>query len=422
MSFEKVIGYGSIKKELVTVLDVIKNKKIYEDLGATIPKGIMLYGVPGVGKTLIANSFIEASGMKSFLLRKTKGDGDFVKEIKETFEKAKENVPSIVFLDDMDKFSSSDEKHLDAEEYVAVQSGIDNVKNEEVLVIATVNDVKKLPKSLTRSGRFDKKLRISKPDNRDSKQIIAYYLKNKRVDKDINIDDINRMITYNSCATLESIINEAAIYAGAERKTEITIDNIVNAVLKLNYGVTNENYETDESILREKAVHEAGHLVISEVLLADSVGLASINVYPGGKVGGFVHLCEHIDRRPYYILGSLAGKAAVELRFGRPASGCGSDLSKTEELLREGMEQSSIYGFDTFNPNGYGGSSDLLSRQEAVLSAEMTRYMYIAKDIILKNEEFFDKITDELLEKKVLLYSDIQRIKKTCEIREVEVF
>ena len=86
------------------------------------------------------------------------------------------------------------------------------------------------------------------------------------------------------------------------------------------------------------------------------------------------------------------------------------------------MEQSSIYGFDTFNPNGYGGSSDLLSRQEAVLSAEMTRYMYIAKDIILKNEEFFDKITDELLEKKVLLYSDIQRIKKTCEIREVEVF
>ena len=176
-NFEKIIGYDLIKTELLQVCDMIKNREVYAELGAKLPCGVLLYGNPGLGKSLMAKCFIKECNLKSFTLRKSKSE-NFVEYITETFNKAKENAPSIVFLDDMDKFANEDDDHSDAEEYVAVQAGIDSVKGIDVFVIATVNDIEKLPDSLKRAGRFDKCIEFYRPSYDDSVKIIKHYLEN----------------------------------------------------------------------------------------------------------------------------------------------------------------------------------------------------------------------------------------------------
>lgn len=173
-TFDRIIGYKTIKNELEQLCDMIHNKEIYEALGAKMPHGLLLYGAPGLGKTLMAKCFVEESGLGAYTIRRNKGSDDFVSEITSTFRKAKENAPAIVFLDDMDKFANEDDERRDAEEYVAIQSGIDEVKDSEVFVLATVNNVRKLPSSLTRSGRFDRKIEVCSPSPTDAYEIIRH--------------------------------------------------------------------------------------------------------------------------------------------------------------------------------------------------------------------------------------------------------
>ena len=125
-SFDKIIGYETIKNELMQICDMINNKSVYEKLGAKLPMGVLLYGDPGLGKTLMAKCFIEECKLEAFTIRKNKSE-NFVEHISEIFKEAKEKAPAIIFLDDMDKFANEDNNHRDAEEYVAVQAGIDDV-------------------------------------------------------------------------------------------------------------------------------------------------------------------------------------------------------------------------------------------------------------------------------------------------------
>ena len=196
--FNKVIGYETIKQELAQICDMFHNKEVYEKLGAKLPRGLLLYGAPGLGKTLMAKCFIAESGLKAYTIRRNKGTDDFISEITDTFQMAKENAPSIVFLDDMDKFANEDEKHRDAEEYVAVQSAIDDARGSDVFVFATVNLINKLPHSLLRVGRFDRRIEVNPPSSRDACEIIKFYLKDKKVSEDVNLEDVANMIQYSS--------------------------------------------------------------------------------------------------------------------------------------------------------------------------------------------------------------------------------
>ena len=174
-SFDKVIGYDTIKNELIQICDMINNKDKYTKLGAKLPAGVLLYGEPGLGKILMAKCFIDECKLEAFTIRKNKSE-NFVEYIAETFKKAKEKAPAIIFLDDMDKFANEDNDRRDAEEYVAVQAGIDDVKGFDVFVFATVNEYNKLPRSLTRSGRFDRCIEVCSPNNGDCIKIISHYL------------------------------------------------------------------------------------------------------------------------------------------------------------------------------------------------------------------------------------------------------
>ena len=282
--FDKVIGYEKVKEELIQICDILKNKEVYETLGARMPSGVLLYGEPGLGKTLIAQCFIEEAGLMTYTLRKNKGNGDFIDEISDTFKKAAQNAPAIIFLDDMDKFANEDEDHLDAEEYVAVQTGIDEVKNKNVFVIATVNDIRKLPASLSRAGRFDRKIRMTAPDEGDAVKIVSHYLQDKNISDDVDIKDLVKLIGYDSCAGLETILNEAAINAGYERRKIIEMKDFVKATLGLIVPDEEKPEECDSEELFDMAVHEAGHLVVMEILEPGRAGMAMVRLR-GHKAG-----------------------------------------------------------------------------------------------------------------------------------------
>lgn len=424
-AFDKVIGYSAIKKELMQICDMVKNPEEYEALGAKLPQGILLYGKPGLGKTLMAKCFLEECDLTTYTLRRNKGNDDFVSEITETFKKAKSHAPSVVFLDDVDKFANEDYDHRDAEEYVAIQAGIDEVKGTQVFVLATANDRHKLPGSLLRAGRFDRKIGVQTPNKQDALDIIKYYLSCKSVSEDVDMDDLTRMFSYSSCAELETIINEAAITAGGKRKKKIEMEDLVEAILREQYDSPDDYAKGSNEDKVKTALHEAGHIVVAEVLVPGSVGLASIRPHGRNEKGGFVHRCESFPKRPQHVCTSLAGKAAVELYYADAcASGCGEDLARAADLIREGISENASVGIgmiDVSNHQFPETSESLNSRNESVVHAEMERMMLKAKDILIKNRDFLEKLRDELAEKETLLYSDIQRIRSNCTIVEVEL-
>lgn len=422
-AFDKIIGYQTIKEELLQICDMIHNREIYENLGAKQPQGILLYGDPGLGKSLMAKSFITESGLPAYIVRRDKGSDDFIGKITDTFEKAKKNAPAIVLLDDMDKFANEDDRHIDAEEYVAVQAGIDEVKGCNVFVFATVNEIRKLPRSLIRSGRFDRKIEVNSPTDRDAEEIIKYYLAEKKVSDNVNMDDLVKMVSYGSCAELETILNEAAIGAAYARKEKIEMDDLVKSVLRMQYDAPDNFTKKSSDALKEIALHEAGHLVVSEILTPGSVGLASLRTAGRDSTGGFIHRCMPVTRRAHHILISLAGKAAVELYYsGVCASGCQSDIRKAANNIRDAISESGTGGFgmiDVANHRFPESSESFNSRNESVVHAELERYMFKTREILIKNRDFLEKAAQMLSEKETLLYSDIRKLRESIKITEV---
>ena len=413
-SFDKVIGYKSIKRELLQICDMIRNRTIYEKMGARLPHGLLLYGDPGLGKSLLANCFMEECGLNTVTVRRDKGGDAFINSIAQAFAKAKEEAPSVLLLDDMDKFANEDSSRCDAPEYVAVQAGIDDVKETAVFVIATANEIRKLPDSLCRSGRFDRKIRIQPPTAADAEAIIAHYLSGKQVSDDINMKDLTKMMSYHSCAELETILNEAAIRAAFARKDSIGMEDMVGTVLKQQYGASEDVPHNSEEAVKKTALHEAGHLVACEILSPGSVGFASLLPSRENRCGGFVHTCTTVPDSCEAII-ALAGKAAVEMQYpGQLAEGCGRDIKRADNSIREAAANVGTMGFSLLDVESDPPPPPpprLTARTAAAVPAEPERSHNQANSILSRNELFLAKITEAFLEKETLLYSDIQRIR-----------
>ena len=227
-AMDSIIGYTAIKHELKQISDTLKNSEFYDKLGVTAPRGLLLYGNPGVGKTLMATAIIEESGRVAFTCRKDKPNGDFIKHIKSTFDKAAESVPSIVYLDDMDKFTNGDARHPDAEEYVTVQSCIDSVKDKNVFVLATVNNIQNLPPSLRRAGRFDRIINIEAPRGKD-----AEMMKGKRV---LIVDDVIPALRNSLRARFARSKNTAQTRSAIRSQVIVELENKKNAEYIDSYG------------------------------------------------------------------------------------------------------------------------------------------------------------------------------------------
>ena len=410
--FSNVIGYTKIKGELLEIADMIKNSEVYEALGARLPSGVLLEGAPGLGKTLLATEFIKVCGIRSFTIRRSKSGENFIGLLERTFDEAVREAPSIVFLDDMDKFAPDSR---DSEEFVVLQAKIDEVKGKGVFVIATANDTDAIPYSLLRAGRFDRHISVNAPTGSDSERIIRHYLSEKPMDKDINYEDVAKMLYGKSCAELESVINSAAIAAAYGRASRISIEHVMSATLREAYGITEDCDELSETEREETAYHEAGHALISEVIEPGSVGLLSLSSSRRSEKGGFMLRCSDYARRAYIILVALGGKAASEIRFGKVASGTASDIQKAVSHLYRSTTAIGTCGLSAI---GGGNESEALdSRQEIIVEAELERNLFKAREIICENREFLDALARELYEKKTLLYSDIKRIRDACTIK-----
>ena len=416
-AFDKVIGYESIKNELIRFCDVLKNPDRYRKLGVTIPAGILLEGEPGIGKTLMVNCFIEESGCKSFTIRKGKPNGDFVNEICETFRRAKEEARAIVFLDDMDKYANEDEDHRDAEEYVAVQSCIDECKGSGVFVLATVNTRYCLPDSLIRVGRFDRVIEMLRPNGKDARKIVEYYLGQKQVIGDIDMDMISRLMEGYTCATLETMVNEAGIYAGFDQRNKIEQNDLFKAYVRMILKVPESEEEDDSIFTRSIAVHEAGHVVVGEVLdpgFLNAVALSTSSDYPRGitVVRTPPDYRDSLKRQRNEVIRKLGGRAATEAVFGTIDTGCYNDYNEAYHMVSRFVDDYCAYGFDSFKR--HDSSEYLCQNKDRLMAQEMEKLYQEAKRIIAEHRELLDRITDELVEKKTLTYKDIEVIWEKC--------
>ena len=368
---DRVIGYEGIKQELYRIIDIIRDPAKYKSLGVSAPKGILLSGEPGIGKTLMAKSFIKETGLKVFVIRKDRPDGDFVDLIRETFKEAEKAAPSIVLLDDLDKFANEDDYHRDAEEYVTVQACIDDVKESDVFVLGTCNNFRKLPNSLVRSGRFDKTFFMNFP----------------------GIEDAKKTLSSNASPTGE-------LGGGTANLQGEVRDDIRKAVIrKIFHGteVTDNNPVSD----RRLAVHEAGHAVLSELFFPGQVAFVSIEADDGG-VRGMVHRnrdehrFEEFKNVEIEIMIDLAGKAATELILNEIDMGVGGDLQ---------------YDFHAWC-HGDETSQKVYDHLDNAAGTELSRYYLKTKQMLGKNRGFLEALIEMLLEKKMISYKDIAPIRE----------
>ena len=418
--FDKVIGYDEVKLELERLCDLLTRSEKYSALGVTPLGGLLLHGEPGVGKTTMAKCFIEASGRKAFTCRKLKPNGEFVNEIKAIFDEAMKNAPAIVFLDDMDKFANDDRYHRNSEEFIAVQACIDEVKEKNVFVLATANDLDNLPDSLLRAGRFDKVIAVKNPTGKDAVDIIQYYLAKKNYLANIDTEEVARILDGKSCAELETVVNEAGIYAGFAGKEKIDMDDIIRACMRIIYKAPESMEIIEDEFLEQTAYHEAGHTVVAEVLEEGSVSLVSVCQHSGdiGGITSYYQPSRYFRSKKYMehrVLSLLAGKAATEVKYGDVDVGAKSDLHRVFDIVYRFIDDYCSYGFESWEEKSEC-SNDLYSRRETQVYTELQRYYQTARKILIQNREFLDKLATALVAKKTLIGKEVRAIKKTCKI------
>lgn len=426
--FEKIIGYENEKAELSKFCDVIININYYKSLGISIPKGIILSGEPGLGKTTFAYSIIEACNVPYYILRKNADSAQFITNMREVFESAKNSAPSIILLDDMDKFGNGDKY---APEYTSLQGAIDDYKSSDIFIIGTVNDIFVLPMSLTRVGRFDRIITFQNPEKRESSMISNYYLDSKKVniDPSINRDLLGKLFEGYSCATIETIINMAAMTSVYERNQYITLDNIIDTILNVVYS--KPKVYIDDRTWEEKyrlAIHEAGKAVVTYFLNKDYLSIITIrerNTMLSTKKDKYTMKVDEkyfdynrksfIDRlNDITIL--FAGKVCFEMKFNTFDTTVNSDLSLIDVLVDDIMYDTALGSMPNVirkdgKPKIIDGQMQYEYDDKNITRKDIYDYCVdYARNILSSNWMLVESIARLLIEKNTITIYDIDNL------------
>ena len=412
--FNNIIGYDNIKTTLKTVIDMLNNVEKYKKLGCNIAHGLLLYGPPGTGKTSIAKEVLNNVNRKIYIIRKNKSDGKFMDYVSNIFLEAKKNQPSIILLDDLDKFSENDFK-TNNEEYVAIQSLIDDIKNEDIFVIATANDIHVLPQSLKRAGRFDIKIEIDNPKEEDAFKIFTHYLKGKKIDKNVNIKNLSYILTNCSCAELEKVCNQAGIYAGYKNKESIGMDELLRSALEIKYNTNIEEINVEDKYAINTAYHEAGHALIGELLEPDSISFITITKNDSDTKGFTIfHNNEdyHSDIKfmKNRVKSLLAGKAATEIVYNTCDVGSNSDLHRAYDIVCRFVDDYCMLDFDSWIIDRNETSQKVKENKSNNINKLIDSYYREVKDMLIKNRNKLDALANELKNKKILFKDEIKYI------------
>lgn len=413
IAFEKIVGYAEVKQELLRILDQLNRPEKYAALGVVEPNGLLLHGVPGIGKSTFAQEFINACDRNTFVCRKDKSNGSFVKEIVRIFEEAQNSAPSIILLDDLDKFANEDEQHRDAEEFVTVQSCIDRVKGSQVFVVATANNIKKLPASLTRAGRFEHVLELKCPKGMEAEDIVKHYLAKKTFVGDIDVRRIARLLAGRSCAELENVVNQAGAYAVYEGRQQVEMTDMIKAILRLIFKAP-ESFNENSNVLPLVACHEAGHALVAELLEPDSVDLVTVLNHDSNAAGvtsisrdeNYFYSKKLMENRVMYL---LAGKAATEVSYGVVDPGANSDLHRAFDIVHRFVDDYCSYGFNQFVFD-IKPSNEVLERRDSRVASEMENFYSRTKQLIVEHRDKLEAIIARLVQDKILLGNQVQQI------------
>lgn len=412
---EKVIGYDSIKETLRQIADVLKRPEAYKEKGVSMPRGLLMESAPGLGKSLMASILMEESGRKSFVFRRINEGNTFLGEMKDIFDVAKEEAPSILLLEDLNLYVESNSPY--APEWACLQACIDETSDADIFVIATTNDTRYMPQSLLRPGRFDYILNLNPPLGKTAEDIVSYYLCDKNLAKDVQISDIVKAMPQVSCATLETVMNLAAINSAYRDHAHVQKEDIIDALLKVVYNLRKTDCEEDPQEHQMIAVHEAAHAVVGEVLHSGSIGIITIRGSHGaigGMESGFAVYAKSEEEFQDEIIKTLAGKAGTVLIYGIMDIRAAADIKKADQLLDIWLCHFAGGGFSGVEPSENRLSEPRLSYNEAIKSAKLEELYRRAYKILHNNKEFLLAVQHGLLEHETLLNSDLAKIRESC--------
>lgn len=412
---EKVIGYDSIKETLRQIADVLKRPESYKEKGVSMPRGLLMESAPGLGKSLMASILMEESGRKSFVFRRINEGNTFLGEMKDIFDVAKEEAPSILLLEDLNLYVESNSPY--APEWACLQACIDETSDADIFVIATTNDTRYMPQSLLRPGRFDYILNLNPPLGKTAEDIVSYYLRDKNLAKDVQISDIVKAMPQVSCATLETVMNLAAINSVYRDHAHVQKEDIIDALLKVVYNLRKADCEEDPQEHQMIAVHEAAHAVVGEVLHSGSIGIITSRGSHGaigGMESGFAVYAKSEEEFQDEIIKTLAGKAGTALIYGIMDIRAAADIKKADQLLDIWLCHFAGGGFSGVEPSENRLSEPRLSYNEAIKSAKLEELYRRAYKILYDNRDFLLAVQKELLEHETLLNSDLAKIRESC--------
>ena len=352
--FDDIAGNEAAKQDLEEVVDFLKSPKKYETLGAKIPKGVLLVGHPGTGKTMLARAVAGEAGVPFFSISGSEFVEMFVgvgaSRVRDLFAKAKKNAPAIIFIDEIDAVGrrrgsgmggGHDEREQTLNQILVEMDGFETGAN--VIVLAATNRADVLDPALLRPGRFDRRTNITLPERKDREAILKVHFKNKPTDKDVRIDSLAAKTAGSSGADLANIANEAAIIAARRNSKKISNADLTEAFERVAIGPERKTNVIGEEEKRMTAYHEAGHAIVGHVL-PDSDPVHKVTIIPRGGTGGVTWFLPPEDRNYTSIIEfkdilarAMGGRVAEKIIYGaeRVTTGAGSDLRKATEIARD---------------------------------------------------------------------------------------
>ena len=373
-TFRDVAGLQEEKEDLKEIVDFLKNPKKYTDVGARIPKGVILVGPPGTGKTLLAKAVAGEAGVPFFSI----SGSDFVEmfvgvgasRVRDMFTEAKLHAPCIIFIDEIDAVArrrgagvggGHDEREQTLNQMLVEMDGFGY--NEGIIVMAATNRVDILDPAILRPGRFDRKIGVGRPDVRGREEILAVHIKNKPLGEDVDLKEIARTSAGFTGADLENLMNEAAIYAAKAKRAYIMQEDIRRAFIKVGIGEEKKSRIISEKEKKITAYHEAGHAILFHVL-PDMGPVHTISVIPTGMgaagytmpLPGEDEMFNSKKKMLQNIIVDFGGRVAEELIFGDVTTGASQDIKQATQMARAMVTQ---YGMsDKVGLIHYGSDDD----------------------------------------------------------------
>ena len=442
VTFKDVAGVDEEKEELEEIVEFLKSPKKFTDMGARIPKGVLLVGHPGTGKTLLAKAVAGEAGVPFFFI----SGSDFVEmfvgvgasRVRDLFDQAKKNAPCIIFIDEIDAVGRQrgaglggghDEREQTLNQLLVEMDGF--AANEGVIVLAATNRPDVLDKALLRAGRFDRQIVVGTPDVKAREQILEVHARKKKIGADVDFGTIAKNTAGFAGADLENVLNEAALLAARRNLTEIGMKEIEDAMIKVTMGPEKKSRVISDKEKKLVAFHEAGHAVVSQFLPTQDA-VHQISIVPRGMAGGYTMYRPSEDRSfmsksemEEQIVSLLGGRVAESLVLGDISTGASNDIERASKISRDmvtrygmssklgtityGSGQEEVFlGRDITQQRNFSEQTSNLIDEEVKLI--INNAYNKAVDILNSNMDKLHAVANVLLEKETIDGEEFQNI------------